>query len=100
MVWYRDIRPNLNGYASLGYYNSSNVVTVTGGTPVSSLNTLTAYLGVNYLLTQNLTGSILYSFWYQPNGGAVGRGGDVVVNQLPPSPVKTGWAVTFLICSG
>ncbi|MBV8131633.1 MAG: hypothetical protein JO282_03850 [Alphaproteobacteria bacterium] len=82
--WGRDIRPDLNGYASLGYYNSSNVVTVTGGNPFGSLNTLTGSLGVNYLFAQNLTGSILYSFSYQPNGfgGTTGRGADVVVNQL------------------
>jgi len=89
LSWYRDIRPDLNGYATVGYYNSSNVITTLGGTPVSSLNTLTAYLGVNYLLTQNLTGSILYSFWYQPNGGTVGRSGDVVVNQLTFQLSKT-----------
>lgn len=91
LIWSRDIRPDLSGYASLGYYNSSNVVTTAGGTPVSSVNTLTAYLGVNYLFTQNLTGSILYSFWYEPNGlgDPVGRGADVVVNQLTFQLTKT-----------
>lgn len=56
----------------------------TGGTSVGSQNTINAYLGLNYSLAQNLTGSILYSFYYQPNGfgGTVGRGADVVVNQL------------------
>src|SRR5271166_4961082 len=90
-TWGRSIRPDLNGYASLGYFNSSNVVTTTGGTPVSTQNTITAYLGVNYTLAQNLTGSILYSFSYQSNGagGAVGRGADVVVNQLTFQLSKT-----------
>ena len=90
-TWGRSVRPDLNGYASLGYFNSSNVITTTGGTPVSSQNTLTAYLGVNYSLAQNLMGSILYSFSYQTNGagGAVGRSADVVVNQLTFQLSKT-----------
>ncbi len=90
-TWNRDIRPDLSGYASLGYSNSSNVITTTGGTPVSSFSNITAYLGVNYLLSQNLTGSILYSFSYQPNGfgGAGGRSTDVVVNQLTFQLSKT-----------
>jgi hypothetical protein len=92
-TWSRDIRPDLNGYASLGYFNSSNVITRTGGTPVSTQNSLTAYIGVNYSLAQNLTGSIFYSFYYQPNGngfgGTVGRGADVVVNQLTFQLSKT-----------
>jgi hypothetical protein len=89
--WYRDIRPDLNGYASLGYYNSSNVSTTLGAAPVSNLNTLTAHLGVNYLFSHNLTGSILYSFSYQPNGfgGTTGRGEDIVVNQLTFQLSKT-----------
>jgi hypothetical protein len=91
LVWYRDIRPDLNGYASLGYYNSSNVITTLGAAPVSNLNTLTAHLGVNYLFSHNLTGSILYSFSYQPNGfgGTTGRGEDIVVNQLTFQLSKT-----------
>ena len=90
LSWGRDIRPDLNGYASLGYFNSSNVIGV-GATPIGSQNTINAYLGVNYLLAQNLTGSIFYSFYYQPNGfgGAVGRGADVVVNQLTFQLSKT-----------
>ena len=89
LSWYRDIGPDLNGYASFGYVNSSNVVTATGGTPVGNLNTFNAYLGINYLFARNLTGSILYSFSYWPNGngGAVGR--DIVVNQLTFSLSKT-----------
>jgi uncharacterized protein (PEP-CTERM system associated) len=90
-TWGRDIRPDLNGSASLGYFNSSNVITTPSGTPVSSLNTITANLGVNYSFSQNLTGSIFYSFWYQPNGfgGTAGRSGDVVVNQLTFQLSKT-----------
>jgi hypothetical protein len=88
--WYRDIRPDLTGYASVGYYNSTNVLTSTTNvstpTPGTSTNTLTANLGVNYLIAENLTGSILYGFSYQPNGtgvsGIIGRGNDIVVNQL------------------
>jgi len=90
-TWGRSIRPDLNGYASLGYFNSSNVITTTGGAPAGSLNTITAYLGLNYSIAQNLTGSILYSFSYQSNGagGAVGRSADVVVNWLTFQLTKT-----------
>jgi hypothetical protein len=90
-TWGRNVRPDLNGSASLGYFNSSNVITTMGQTPVSTQNTITANLGVNYSLAQNLTGSILYSFSYQTNGvgGAVGRGADVVVNQLTFQLSKT-----------
>jgi hypothetical protein len=67
------------------------VITTLGAAPVSNLNTLTAHLGINYLFSQNLTGSILYSFSYQPNGfgGTTGRGEDVVVNQLTFQLSKT-----------
>ena len=90
-TWSRSMRPDLNGFASLGAFNSSNVITTIGGAPVSTSNTITAYLGVNYLFAQNLTGSILYSFLYQSNGagGAAGRSADVVVNQLTFQLSKT-----------
>jgi hypothetical protein len=94
--WYRDIRPDLTGYASVGYYNSTNVLTSTANvltsTPGTSTNTLTANLGVNYLIAENLTGSILYTFTYQPNGfggTTTGRGNDIVVNQLSFQLSKT-----------
>jgi hypothetical protein len=88
--WYRDIRPDLNGSASLGYYNSSNVITTTGGTPIGSQNNITAYLGVNYLLSQNLTGSILYNFSYQTNGAATtARNSSIVINWLTFQLSKT-----------
>ena len=82
-TWSRDFRPDLNGYASLGYFNSSNVITG-GGTPVGSQNSINANLAVNYSFAQNLTGSILYYSYYLPNGfsGTAGRGADVLVNQL------------------
>jgi hypothetical protein len=88
-TWGRDIRPDVNGYASLGYFNSSNVVSTTPSS--SSQNTVTALVTVNYILAQNLTGSIYYSFSYQSNGfaGAVGRNQDVVVNQLTFQLSKT-----------
>jgi hypothetical protein len=90
-TWSRNVRPDLNGFASLGYFNSSNVITTTGGAPAGTENTITAYLGVNYLFSQNLTGSILYTLSYQSNGagGAVGRSGDVVANQLTFQLSKT-----------
>jgi hypothetical protein len=90
-TWARNVRPDLSGFSSLGYFNSSNVITTTGGAPAGSLNTLTAYLGLNYSFAQNLTGSILYSFSYQSNGagGAIGRSADVVANQLTFQLSKT-----------
>jgi hypothetical protein len=78
-----DIRPDLNGRASVGYYNLSNVVTSTTAAPLSSQNNVYATIGVNYLFTPTLTGSISYSFSYRSNGSGIGNGiGDVVVNQL------------------
>lgn len=84
LSWTRDIRPDLNGTASVGYANTANVVTPTTLTVVSGVNTFNAYLGVNYLFARALTGSVLYSLSYQPNGAALtsGRSGDVVVNSL------------------
>lgn len=84
-TWQRAIRPDLNGNASLGYTNSTNVVTVNSFVPVNNISTWTANLGFNYLLTRDLTGSVFYTFSYQPNGGAVvssGGSGSVVVNSL------------------
>jgi hypothetical protein len=82
--WGRDIKPDLNGYASLGYYNSSNVFTTTiGPAPIASQNNVTASLGVNYTFARNLTGSILYNFTYQSNGATItGRNAGVVINWL------------------
>ncbi len=84
LSWGRDIRPDLNGSASIGYSNSANVITVTSATPVTSTNSYTAYLTLNYLIAQTLTGSVQYSLSYQSNGvGTVGgRNNDIVVNQL------------------
>ncbi len=80
----RDIRPDLTGYASLGYANSGNVIASTTATPINSTNQITGYLGLNYLLGQSLTGSVYYSLSYFTNGAGtgVGRSGDVVANQL------------------
>ncbi len=91
LTWSRDIRPDLSGYASLGYYNSSNVITTTTLSPIGSQNSINAYLGLNYLISETLTGSILYSFYYQTNlaGSVGGRTGDVVVNQLTFQLSKT-----------
>lgn len=88
--WGRSINPDLNGSASLGYFNSSNVITATGAAPVSSLNTITTSLGVNYSFAQNLTGSILYNFSYQSNGAAItARNSGIVVNWLTFQLSKT-----------
>ncbi|MGH7046129.1 MAG: hypothetical protein ACREE2_07030 [Stellaceae bacterium] len=84
LSWTRDIRPNLNGTASVGYSNTSNAVSPITLTTVSSINTMSANLGVNYLFARALTGSLLYTFAYEPNGATVlsGHSGDVVVNAL------------------
>jgi hypothetical protein len=84
LAWNRDIRPNLNGTASVGYANTANAVSVITLTPISSINTLTAYVGVNYLFSRAVTGSVLYSFSYQTNGAVVtsGRSGDILQNTL------------------
>jgi hypothetical protein len=90
LSWGRDIRPDLNGYASLGYYNSSNVITPTSGTTIGSQNNITAYLGVNYTFARNLTGSILYNFTYQTNGATItGRNAGIVINWLTFQLSKT-----------
>jgi hypothetical protein len=80
----RDIRPDLTGFASLGYVNSANVITTTTATPIATpinaSNQITGNLGLNYLLGATLTGSVYYSLSYFTNGA--GRSGDVVANQL------------------
>ena len=83
-TWDRDIRPNLNGSASVGYANTANAVAVNTVIPIGTINTLSANIGVNYLFARNLTGSVFYTLTYQPNGAVVtaGRSGDVVVNSL------------------
>ena len=84
LSWGRDIRPDLNGSASVGYANTINAVAVNSVTPVSGINTVTANIGLNYVFTQNLTGSVFYSLSYQTNGAMLttGRSGDIVVNSL------------------
>lgn len=83
-TWDRDIRPNLNGSASVGYATTANAVAVNNVTPIGTVNTLNANIGVNYLFARDLTGSVFYTLTYQPNGAVVaaGRSGDVVVNSL------------------
>jgi hypothetical protein len=83
-TWNRDIRPDLNSYASVGYFISRDVNTIVAGPPISNLSTVTANLGLNYLLAPALTGSVVYGFTYQTNGASTvaGRTGDIVVNQL------------------
>jgi uncharacterized protein (PEP-CTERM system associated) len=83
-TWARDIHPDLNGSASVGYSRTTNVVTVNTATPVGNTSTVTANIGLNHIFTRALTGSVLYTFSYQPNGGVIvnGRAGDVVANTL------------------
>jgi uncharacterized protein (PEP-CTERM system associated) len=86
----RDIRPDVTGNASVGFVNSVNSPTVVPGTTTvnfsqtTSFNSVTATLGLNYLLARALTGSIVYTFSYTTNGTVLagGRNGDVFANQL------------------
>ena len=86
----RDIRPDISGSASVGFFNSVNSPTVVPGTTTvnfsqrSNFNTVTATAGLNYVLGRTLTGSIVYTFSYNTNGTVLagGRNGDVFANQL------------------
>jgi len=86
----RDIRPDVSGYASVGFYNSVNSPTVVPGTTTinfnqrTNFNTANASLGISYVFARTLTGSIIYTFSYQTNGTVLagGRNGDVFANQL------------------
>jgi hypothetical protein len=82
--WSRDIHPDLNGYAAVGYSHTTNVVTINSATPVGNTATVTANLGLNRIFARSLTGSVIYTFSYQPNGGQIvnGRAGNVVANTL------------------
>jgi hypothetical protein len=86
----RDVRPDVSGYASVGFLNSVNSPTVVPGTntvnfnQITNFNTINATLGLNYVLARALTASIIYTFSYNTNGAVVsgGRNGDVFANQL------------------
>jgi len=84
LTYSRSMRPDLSGSATLGYVNSTNAQAVAPATSTVSFDTISATLGINYVLGRTLTGSILYTFSYQTNGSvlASGRSGDVFVNQL------------------
>jgi hypothetical protein len=89
-IYSRDIRPDVSGYGSLGFLNSVNSPTVVPGTTTvnfserTNFNTVTATLGLNYVLGRTLTGSVIYTFSYYTNGTVLsgGRNGDVFANQL------------------
>jgi uncharacterized protein (PEP-CTERM system associated) len=84
LSWSRDIRPDTNGTASVSYSRTTNAVTINTPTPVSSTSVVTANLGLNHTFARALTGSVLYTFIYQPNGGLIvnGRAGNIVANVL------------------
>ena len=91
----RSMRPDLTGYASVGFVNSVNAPTVTTvaapTVSTTSFDTVTTQLGINYVFGRSLTGSILYTFSYQNNGAVLagGRTGDVLVNQIQFQLSKT-----------
>jgi hypothetical protein len=87
----RDVRPDVSGYASVGFLNSVNSPTIVPGTTntvnfsqTTNFNSINATLGLNYVLARALTASIIYTFSYNTNGTVVagGRTGDVFANQL------------------
>ena len=87
----RDVRPDVSGYASVGFLNSVNSPTIVPGTTTTvnfsqttNFNSINATLGLNYVLARALTASIIYTFSYNTNGTVVagGRTGDVLANQL------------------
>lgn len=84
LSWNRDIRPDTNGYASASYSRTTNAVTINTSTPVANTSVWTANIGLNHTFALALTGSVLYTFSYQPNGGTLvnGRPGDIVANTL------------------
>ncbi len=89
-VYTRDIRPDVSGYASIGFVNSVNSPTIVPGTTTvnfsqtTNFNSVYATVGLNYLLARALTASIIYNFSYNTNGTVLagGRNGDVFANQL------------------
>jgi uncharacterized protein (PEP-CTERM system associated) len=84
LSWSRDIRPDLNGYASVAYSRTTNVATVNTATPVANSNTMTANLALNHTFARAITGSVVYTFSYQTNGGQIvnGRAGNIAANTL------------------
>jgi hypothetical protein len=86
----RDIRPDVSGFASVGFVNSVNSPIVVPGTTTvnfsqtTSFDSVNANLGLNYVLARTLTLSIVYNFSYTTNGAVLagGRNGDVFANQL------------------
>ncbi len=82
----RDIRPDLSGYASLGFTNSVNAPTSATALTISTsnINTANTTVGLSYLFGRTLTGSLVYTFSYQSTGTTftTGRTGDVFANQL------------------
>ncbi len=84
LSWNRDIRPDTNGYTSVSYSRTMNPVTVNTVSPVNNTSVWTANIGLNHTFARALTGSVLYTFSYQPNGGTLvnGHPGDIVANTL------------------
>jgi hypothetical protein len=91
--WSREIRPDLTALASVGFANVTNqtLVTSTAPTAVTTVphqNTATVSLSLNYLFSETLTGSMVYSLYYQANPATFGSTstgtgtGNVVTNQL------------------
>jgi hypothetical protein len=84
LSWSRDIRPGFNGFTSAGYSRTTNVVTIFSPTPISNTSTVTANIGLIHSFAHAITGSVLYTFSYQFNGGTIvnGRPGDILANVL------------------
>jgi hypothetical protein len=70
----RDVRPDLSRLWAIGYGNTVNSPTTVFTTSTTNFNTITAAVGVNYVLSQTLTGAILCSFTYQGNAANLSGG--------------------------
>ena len=86
----RDIRPDVSGYASVGFCQLGQFSDRSARNddrqfqPNDQFQHHYRHAGLNYVLARTLTASIIYTFSYQTNGTVLagGRNGDVFANQL------------------
>jgi uncharacterized protein (PEP-CTERM system associated) len=95
--WTRNIRPTLTGSLALGYSRVSNLSLVSA-TPAPALNspgsTATAQLGLTYLLSPSLIGSVTYYLTYTTGSASTAvsgtaTNGNIVAHELRFSLTKT-----------
>jgi hypothetical protein len=93
----RSVRSDLSGHASVGYVKSVNAPTVARAVSTTSFDTVTAQIGLNYILGPTLTGSILYTFSYQNNGALPFPIRTMVLRLLAVTPVMS-QSINFSSC--